>query len=313
MLCSLSDDACRLSLIVAIRNEAANIEACLKSLVAQNSAQSDFEVLVYDGESTDNSWQIAENTLAGLDNCRLLHNPKVTQSAAWNLGIAESRGELIGIVSGHVVLAPDYASKVIETSDRTGADMVGGPAIANASGYVAETIAAAMTSRFGVGDATFRYATKEQYVDTAFQGVCRREVFERVGGFDEELVRDQDDEFSFRLLEHGGKIICNPEIRCSYASRSTLGGLWFQYFQYGLWKVRVLQKHPRQMRPRQFVPPLFVLSLVLSLCLISGVGLSLRQSGAAMCWRISALLPSPPRRRVGSTSHCSLWRTPSCT
>jgi hypothetical protein len=212
--------------------------------------------------STDSSWHIAEQILSGHDNCRLLRNPDVIQSAAWNRGIAEARGELIGIISGHAVLAPDYVRKVIETRTRTGADMVGGPAIAGASGIVAETIAIAMTSRFGVGDATFRYAVEEQCVDTVFQGVCKREVFERIGGFDEDLVRDQDDEFSYRLLEQGGKIICNPEIRCTYFSRSTLRGVWTQYFQYGLYKVRVLQKHPRQMRFRQFVPPAFVVGLL---------------------------------------------------
>ncbi|HTW93019.1 MAG TPA: glycosyltransferase family 2 protein [bacterium] len=255
-------DACRLSLLVAMRNESGTIKACLKSLVVQDSAKSEFEVLVFDGESTDDSWCIAEGVLAGHGNCRVLRNPERTQSAAWNRGIRESHGEMIGIISGHTTLAHDYVRRVVETFERTGADMVGGPAIASASGLAAESIAAAMTSRFGVGDATFRYATKEQYVDTVFQGVCRRKVFERIGGFDEELVRDQDDEFSYRLLEHGGKILCNPEIRCTYFSRSSLGGLWKQYNQYGFYKVRVLQKHPKQMRPRQFVPPLFVLSLI---------------------------------------------------
>jgi GT2 family glycosyltransferase len=93
-------------------------------------------------------------------------------------------------------------------------------------------------------------------------GLCWRELYERIGGFDEEMVRNQDDELSYRLLKHGGRIVCNPAIRSRYYNRSTLGGLWSQYFQYGFWKVRVLQKHPRQMRVRQFVPPTFVAALL---------------------------------------------------
>jgi GT2 family glycosyltransferase len=98
-------------------------------------------------------------------------------------------------------------------------------------------------------------------------GAWRRDVFDRIGLFDEELVRDQDDEFNYRLRAHGGKILLSPKIKSTYTVRGTPGKLWKQYYQYGFWKVRVLQKHPRQMRPRQFVPPLFVLSLLVSLVL----------------------------------------------
>jgi glycosyltransferase involved in cell wall biosynthesis len=250
-----------------MRNEENNIGDCLKSILAQDFSDEGLEVLVLDGMSTDSSWQIAEGILGSRENCRLLRNPRMIQSAAWNLGIEESRGRLIGILSGHVALAPNYVRKVIETVERTGADMVGGPVMAIGEGRVAEAIALAMSNRFGVGGQTARYATKEIYVDSVFQGVCRRETFARIGGFDEEMVRNQDDELSYRLLEHGGRILCNPEIRCSYRSRSTFRGLWKQYYEYGFWKVRVLQKHPRQMRPRQFAPPLFVLSLIFCLCL----------------------------------------------
>jgi hypothetical protein len=92
-------------------------------------------------------------------------------------------------------------------------------------------------------------------------------VFETIGLFDEELVRDQDDEFNYRLREAGGKILLSPKIKSEYTVRSSPGALWKQYFQYGFWKVRVLQKHPRQMRPRQFVPPAYVLSLLISIFL----------------------------------------------
>jgi succinoglycan biosynthesis protein ExoA len=126
---------------------------------------------------------------------------------------------------------------------------------------VGEAIALAMSTPFGVGGAEFRYATQERDVDTVFMGVCKRALYERIGAFDPEMVRNQDDELSYRLLERGGRIVCNPAIRSVYRNRATLASLWKQYFDYGRWKVRVMQLHRAQMRPRHFVPPAFVATL----------------------------------------------------
>jgi GT2 family glycosyltransferase len=122
-----------------------------------------------------------------------------------------------------------------------------------------------MSTRFGVGGAEFRYSQKENEVDTVFMGVCRRDLYERIGGFDPEMVRNQDDELSYRLLEHGGRIVCNPKIRSVYRNRATLKSLWTQYFDYGRWKVRVMQLHRDQMRPRHFIPFVFVSALGVSI------------------------------------------------
>jgi GT2 family glycosyltransferase len=126
------------------------------------------------------------------------------------------------------------------------------------------TVALATSTPFGVGGGRFHYSQREEWVDTVYMGAWPRQVFETIGWFDEELVRDQDDEFNYRLRAAGGRILLDPQIRSKYTVRSTPRALWRQYFQYGLWKVRVLQKHPRQMSLRQFVPPAFVLSLFAS-------------------------------------------------
>jgi cellulose synthase/poly-beta-1,6-N-acetylglucosamine synthase-like glycosyltransferase len=140
--------------------------------------------------------------------------------------------------------------------------MVGGTVRAHSTSPIGNAIALAVSTPFGVGGARFRYTDEEEETDTVFMGFCRRSVFQKLGGFDEELVRNQDDEFSYRLTKAGGRIICNPGIASTYYNRATLKSLWNQYFQYGYWKVRVLQKHPLQMRLRQFVPPTFVLGLL---------------------------------------------------
>jgi succinoglycan biosynthesis protein ExoA len=252
----------KVSLLVAMRNEAGYIERCLASIFAQNYPDHLLEVLVMDGQSTDGSRQVVESLFRGRSNCHLLQNPRVIQAAGWNLGIRAAQGEIIGILSAHAELAPDYVSRAVETLRRLGADMVGGPMRADSSERVGQAIALATSTPFGVGGARFHYIEREQAVDTVYMGLCPREVYQRIGGFDEEMVRNQDDELSYRLLDQGGRIFCDPAIRSRYYNRSTFRSLWKQYFQYGYWKVRVMQKHPRQMRLRQFVPPLFVTALL---------------------------------------------------
>lgn len=252
----------RVSLLVAMRDEAAHIERCLKSLLAQDYPSESLEIWVLDGQSSDGSWQIVERMFKGRSNCHLVVNPGITQSIGWNLGIERATGQIIGIVSAHAELAPDYVSKAVETLHRTSADLVGGPMRADSPGRVGQAVALATSTRFGVGNARFHYATYEQEVDTVYMGVCWKAMYQRIGGFDTEMVRNQDDELSYRLLENGGRIICNPAIRSRYHNRATFRSLWRQYFLYGYWKVRVMHKHPRQMRLRQFVPSVFVAALV---------------------------------------------------
>jgi succinoglycan biosynthesis protein ExoA len=256
------------SLLVAMRNEAARIEECVHSILNQDYPQEKIEVFILDGQSDDNSRKIVEKAIDGKRNCHLIENPKRIQSAAWNLGVQLSHGDVIAIVSGHSKLSSNYVSKAIETLLRTNADLVGGTVRATSSEYIGETIALATSSPFGVGNANFRYTEEERETDTVFMGFCWRAAYEKIGGFDEELVRNQDDEFSYRLRKAGGRIICNPKIISHYSNRATLHSLWVQYYQYGYYKVRVLQKHPRQMSLRQYIPPAFVVSLFVSTLLL---------------------------------------------
>ena len=249
------------TLVVAMRNEERHIRRCVESLLAQDFPRDRLEVLFMDGCSSDNTREIVRRLVEGREGFEVVDNPGKIQSIAWNLGIERARGQIVGIVSAHSELAPDYVTTAVKTLSRTGADLVGGPARAESTSVVGEAIAFAMSNKFGVGGAEFRYATEEHEVDTVFMGVCWRELYERIGGFDVEMVRNQDDELSYRLLEAGGKIVCNPAIRSVYRNRATLRSLWSQYFDYGRWKVRVMQKHRGEMRPRHFAPPLFVAAL----------------------------------------------------
>lgn len=161
---------------------------------------------------------------------------------------------------------PNYVSTCVQLLQQGLAECVGGRLETVGRDGSVDAIAAALTSRFGVGNAAFRMGSEQHsYVDTVAFGAYRRDVIMKAGMLDEEFVRNQDDEFNNRLRKGGARILLAPEIHCRYYSRSSLRVLWRQYFQYGLWKVRVLQQHPWQMRIRQFIPALFVSACAVSL------------------------------------------------
>lgn len=177
-------------------------------------------------------------------------------------------------VDGHTIIEADYVRQCVDALQRSGADNAGGRMDPVGSTSFGKAVALATKSPFGVGGARFHYSTREEWVDTVYLGAWPRRVFERIGGFDEEQVRNQDDELNYRLRGYGGKILLSPLIRSTYFNRSTLPALWRQYFQYGFWKVRVMQKHARQMQVRQLVPSAFVLGLVILAALAAFVPLS---------------------------------------
>lgn len=255
------------SVLIPVRNDASHIGRCLDAVLRQDYPTGLMQVIVADGDSDDATPQIVIEYAERYSNIRLIHNPGRIVPTGFNLALAAADGEIIVRVDGHTTIEPDYVRQCVEALERTGAANVGGRMDAVGRGRFGEAVAAATSSPFGVGGARFHYSNGEEWVDTVYMGAWPRRVFEEKGAFDEELVRDQDDEFNYRIREHGGKILLSPNVRSKYTNRSTPGALWKQYFQYGLWKIRVLQKHPRQMRPRQFVPPLFITALLVGLCL----------------------------------------------
>lgn len=252
------------SVIIPVRNEERYIERCLYSLAAQDYPRDRYEVLVVDGQSTDATRQLvsrvaAESTL----DVRLLENPRLRPAAAMNIGLQHARGEIIVRLDGHAAATPGFLTQSVRALERTGADCVGGVIESEGDTDVGRAIAAAMSSRFGVGGAAFRVGG-EGDVDTVAFGAYRRDVFDAIGGFAEDIDKGEDDEFNYRLLDHGGRIVLVPSIRARYVVRGDLRGLWRQYFGYGLAKPEVLRRHPLQARPRQFVPALFVAALALA-------------------------------------------------
>lgn len=259
------------TIIMPIRNEVDFIEHSLGAVLAQDYPPTRTEVLIADGMSDDGTretvQQIIEDCPPSNVQCptsfMLLDNPGRIVPPALNIGLQHAQGEVVIRVDGHCVIAQDYVRRCVAVLQETGADCVGGPMVTVGETWVSQGIALAQSSSFGVGGVAFRTRqSKSGYVDTVAFGAYQCKVFERIGGFDEELVRNQDDEFNFRLIQAGGKIWLDRSIRSVYYSRTSLRTLWRQYFQYGLYKVRLIQKRGAVPSWRHLVPGAFVMGLL---------------------------------------------------
>jgi succinoglycan biosynthesis protein ExoA len=252
------------TVIMPIRNEERFIARSLGAVLGQHYPPDRMQVLVADGMSEDSTRAVVEELARThpQHRVRIVDNPGRIVPTGFNAALALADGDVIVRVDGHTIIEPDYVAECVRTLERSGADNVGGRMAAVGDGLVAQTIALATSSPFGVGNSHFHYARGEKWVDTVFMGAWPRSVFDRIGPFDPELVRNQDDEFNYRLRSKGGRILLTDRIRSVYYGRSSLRTVFRQYRQYGMWKVRVLQKHPRQMSARQFVPPAFAATLL---------------------------------------------------
>jgi succinoglycan biosynthesis protein ExoA len=255
------------TVMLPIRNEEAYIRRSLGSVLAQEYPAGQMEILVVDGMSTDGTREIVQTLKDGQGRFPviLVDNPKQIPTAALNLGLSLATGAIIIRVDGHCEIAPDYVRCCVPHLQKGRADAVGGAMETVGTTLTAQAIAAAMSTPFGVGNSEFRISSgKEMYTDSVPFPAYRRDTLLDLGGYDEEMLCNEDDELNYRLLKKGGRILMAADIKSRYYSRSSFRSLWKQYFRYGLWKVRVLQKHPRQMRITQFVPFLFVSLLLVS-------------------------------------------------
>ena len=216
--------------------------------------------------------EILESMRAEHPLLRVLQNPNRTVPYAMNVGILESRGEYIVRMDAHAEYARDYVSGCIRALQSVACDNAGGVCVTRGRGYMGEAIAGALSTPFGVGNSMFRLDVRSGYVDTVPFGAFRRDLFDRIGLYDERLTRNQDNELNYRIRKNGGKIYLDQNIRCTYYCRDTLRGIMKMGFQNGMWNVVTLFLCPGSMGVRPFVPLCFVLSplVLLALSLLLG-------------------------------------------
>jgi succinoglycan biosynthesis protein ExoA len=249
-------------------------------MLNQQPPDGGFEVIVVDGFSTDGTRELLSRLVSEHPLLRLVDNPGKIVSTGLNAGVKAALGEIVVRVDVHTTYATDYVRQCVHVLTETGADNVGGPWHAVGSGYVGTAIAAAFHSRFGSGGALAHNSSYEGPVDTVYLGCWRRDVLERLGGFDEELVRNQDDELNLRIRRSGGTVWQSTRIKSFYSPRGSLFQLFRQYMQYGYWKVRVIQKHRIPAAWRHVVPAAFVVTQ--AVLVGASVGSHTARWGAAM-------------------------------
>jgi succinoglycan biosynthesis protein ExoA len=251
-----------ISVIVPLRNERSNVDSFVNDLAAQDF-EGELEVLVADGASDDGGIERLRAAArdAGLP-LQVIDNSAGWVSHGLNACIRKAQGDLIVRLDCHSRYARDYLRRCAEVSQQTGAWNVGGRLVPTGTTRIERAVACAMDSPFGGIGWTRSSGGERVETDTVTFGAFRPEVFERVGLFDEALVRNQDDEFNMRLRAAGGRIVLDPAITVVYRPRGSFGAVWRQYFEYGLWKVPVMLKHRRVATVRGVVPLVFVLSSV---------------------------------------------------
>ena len=253
-----------ISILIPCYNEEKYISNLIGNIIGQINFNSLVEVFFIDGGSIDGTVEIIKKWAKENSNIFLLDNPKKYVPQALNLGLQKATGDFIIRLDAHTIYSSDYIQKIIETFEKTGADIVGGPMNPVGNGTFQKAVAAATTSVFGVGNSKFHDIQHEGFVDTVYLGAWRKTVFQDVGYFDEQMKRNQDDEFHYRAKSRGKTIYLNPEIRSTYFPRDSFTGLFKQYFQYGLYKPLVIYKNKSEIKLRHLIP-LFFAVYVLSI------------------------------------------------
>jgi glycosyltransferase involved in cell wall biosynthesis len=277
-----------ISIVVPCRNERRYIQAFLESVVRQDFNGISWEVLIADGMSNDGTRVVIEDYSCEYP-IRLINNDEQIVSTGLNKAIREAQGRYIVRMDVHTTYASDYLRQCLRVAEETGADNVGGPWVPQSEDYIGRAIAAVFQSPFGTGGAKAHDPNYEGIVDTVYLGCWPRDVFRRIGYFDVELVRNQDDEFNLRLRRSGGLVWQSPSIVSFYHPRSSLRALFRQYMQYGYWKVAVIRKHRMPASYRHLVPGGFVLANCILAAMVSslwGVGLNSLSAFCALWWVI---------------------------
>lgn len=256
----------KISVVIPCRNEVQFIGECIEAI--QNSeivSDLKLSIIVVDGMSDDGTRSLVQELIKKYDNLFLVDNLNKMTPFAFNLGIQSIDFDYVQIVGARHILSANYIQTCYEAlSKQNELWCIGGRLINEYTNPLSELISRAMSNSFGMGVGNFRTLQKSDYTDTVTSPMYPKFVFDKIGYFDEDLVRNQDDDFNFRVTKAGGKIWYEHAIFLKYYVRGNLSGLKKQFFQYGYWKVFVNKKHKAITTFRQMIPPLFVLGVLIA-------------------------------------------------
>ena len=254
------------SVIIPVLNEERFLKQSVQAILNQNYS-GQFEIILALGPSKDQTNFIAQE-LAKDQRIKLVENPSGRTASALNNAIKNSNFDIIVRLDGHAIVDSSYIKNAVNTLLESGADNVGGLMKAEGTNAFEKSVAAAMTSKFGVGNAPFHVGGKSGEVDTVYLGTFRKSALERVGYFDESFIRAQDWEMNYRIRKTGGKIWFNPDLVVSYRPRKNILQLAKQYFEYGQWRKQVTKTYPETVSMRYLAPPVTVSGLIAGFVLV---------------------------------------------
>ncbi|GAO09809.1 glycosyltransferase family 2 protein [Streptomyces lydicamycinicus] len=252
------------SVIMPVLNEERHLRNSVRHILEQEYA-GEMEVVIALGPSTDRTDEIAAELVAEDARVHTVPNPTGRTPAALNAAIKASRHPIVVRVDGHGMLSPNYIATAVRLLEETGAANVGGIMHAEGENAWEDAVAAAMTSKIGVGNAAFHTGGQAGPAETVFLGVFRREVLEQQGGYNEEFIRAQDWELNFRIREAGGAIWFSPELKVQYRPRPSIKALAKQYKDYGKWRHVVARYHAGSINLRYLAPPTAVCAIAAGL------------------------------------------------
>lgn len=254
------------SALLVTRNEKDYIRMSLMSLIDQTYPKDKYEIVIIDGGSTDGTLDIIKELQDTYNtknfSIRVVPNPKKILATGWNIGIQSSTGEYVVRIDAHATAEPDFIEKSAETMLRVDAACVGGKLTSKSIDGEDNVISYVLSSPYGVGNSSFRVSEEEKFSDTAVYGLYKKEIFDRVGYFDEKMVRNQDIELHCRIKKEGGRFYFNPAIKSTYYTRNTVKKMLKQAYGNGQWNMVLLKRRSGALSFRHLVPFAFVLSII---------------------------------------------------
>lgn len=260
-------EAASVSVVIPCFNEEKFIGKVLQNLKEQYPHEH-YEIVVVDGISTDGTRAVIGDFVASNPGVavRVVDNPERNIPSALNLGIAAASGQVIVRMDAHSIPTSGYVRRCVEVLSGGEISVVGMPwrIHPGADTTPARAIALAVAHPFGIGDAKYRRSDslQAQLVDTVPFGAFRKTLWEEMEGFNAGLLTNEDYDFNYRVRQRGGKVLLDTAGYCNYFARPTFRDLAAQYYRYGSWKAQMVKLHPRSIKLRHLVAPLFVASVV---------------------------------------------------
>lgn len=255
------------TVIIATYNEEKFIEGCIRSLENQTYPRDKYQIYIIDGESKDNTTKVVKRLMNEYDNIKLFNNPKKIQAVAFNIGLNNSETEYTFVVGAHATFDKEFIENSLKSIKENDVECVGGKVTFDAKTKIGQYYALARGTLFGGGTASYRYSNKKQYTSTASFGCYKTKCMKNVGGYNEELVKNQDNDINKRIIAQGGKMLFDPSIKFTYFTRDTYEGMVKQMFNYGYWEAKVIQQDSKQFSIVTIVPSVFVIYNVLAILL----------------------------------------------